>query len=60
VKLPKLRVEDTKDKEIKRHGDMAIALAMGDFAASSDAGNLVAPIPVTAGPGMTRQMMRGY
>lgn len=32
IKLPKLRVKDTKDAEFKRHGDAAIALALGWFA----------------------------
>lgn len=29
IKLPKLKVQDTKDSEFKRHGDAAIALALG-------------------------------
>ena len=29
IKLPKLKVQDTKDAEFKRHGDAAIALALG-------------------------------
>jgi phage FluMu gp28-like protein len=41
VKLPKLRTEDTKDEGIRRHGDMAIALALGDFAAQQDVGGRV-------------------
>jgi phage FluMu gp28-like protein len=36
IKLPKLRVQDTKDAEFKRHGDGAIALAMGYFASKQD------------------------
>jgi len=32
IKLPKLRVQDTKDAEFKRHGDGAIMLALGHFA----------------------------
>jgi len=31
IKLPKLKVRDTKDAEFKRHGDAAIALALGWF-----------------------------
>lgn len=33
IKLPKLRTVDAKDGEFKRHGDAAIALALGAFAA---------------------------
>ena len=40
VKLPKLRVADTKNSEFKRHGDAAIALALGHVASQSD----VAPV----------------
>jgi len=29
IKLPKLKAQDTKDSEFKRHGDAAIALALG-------------------------------
>ncbi|MFH1027686.1 MAG: hypothetical protein V1791_06765 [Pseudomonadota bacterium] len=36
IKLPNLRVQDTKDAEFKRHGDAAIALALGYFASRSD------------------------
>ena len=36
VKLPKLRQADTKDSGLKRHGDAAIALALGWFASLSD------------------------
>lgn len=32
IKLPKLRQQDTKDAEFKRHGDGAIMLALGHFA----------------------------
>lgn len=32
IKLPKLRQQDTKDAEFKRHGDSAIALVLGYFA----------------------------
>jgi len=36
VKLPKLRVEDTKNSDFKRHGDAAIALALAYAASQSD------------------------
>ena len=36
IKLPNLRVQDTKDAEFKRHGDSAIALALGHFASRQD------------------------
>ncbi len=32
IKLPGLRVQDTKDAEFKRHGDGAIMLTLGHFA----------------------------
>jgi phage FluMu gp28-like protein len=32
IKLPDQRTKDTKDAEVKRHGDSAIALALGYFA----------------------------
>ncbi len=41
VKLPKLREADTKDEGIMRHGDMGIALALGDFASCQDVGGPV-------------------
>ena len=37
IKLPSLRVQDTKDAEFKRHGDAAIATALGYFATRQDA-----------------------
>lgn len=47
IKLPNLRIQDTKDAEFKRHGDSAIALALGHFASRQD----VAPIEFqTLGP----------
>ena len=36
IKLPNLRTQDTKDAEFKRHGDAAIALALGHFASRQD------------------------
>lgn len=36
IKLPGLRVQDTKDAEFKRHGDGAIMLALGHFATQQD------------------------
>lgn len=36
IKLPKLRQQDTKDAEFKRHGDSAIALALGHFASRTE------------------------
>lgn len=41
VKLPKLKNPDTKDSRLKRHGDAAISLALGKFAASQDIGGPV-------------------
>jgi phage FluMu gp28-like protein len=38
VKLPKLRVDDTKDNSLKRHGDSAIALVLGHFATRQGGG----------------------
>jgi len=46
IKLPKLRTKDTKNKKFKRHGDTAIALALGYFASCSD----IAPIEWTPIP----------
>ena len=37
IKLPNLRTQDTKDAEFKRHGDAAIATALGYFATRQDA-----------------------
>ncbi len=36
IKLPKLRQQDTKDTEFKRHGDSAIALALAYYASNMD------------------------
>lgn len=36
IKLPKLRQQDTKDSEFKRHGDSAIALALGYFSSRTE------------------------
>jgi phage FluMu gp28-like protein len=44
----------------QRHCDAAVAAIMALYAIKVICGDIVAPIPVTAGPGMTRQMMRGY
>ncbi len=44
IKLPKLRVKDTKDAELTRHGDAAIALALGWFASRQDDGPVVTDI----------------
>ena len=41
VKLPGLRTADTKDAEMKRHGDAAIALALGHFASRQ---NVTGPV----------------
>lgn len=38
IKLPKLRHADTENPEFKRHGDSAIALALGDFSIRQDDG----------------------
>lgn len=32
IKLPDLRIKDTKDQQFTRHGDSAIALALGNYA----------------------------
>jgi phage FluMu gp28-like protein len=36
IKLPALRTQDTKDTAFKRHGDSAIALALGHFASRQE------------------------
>ena len=36
IKLPNLRVDDTKNAEFKRHGDGAIMLALGHYATRED------------------------
>lgn len=36
IKVPDLRTQDTKDAEFKRHGDAAVALALGYFATRQD------------------------
>jgi phage FluMu gp28-like protein len=36
IKLPALRTQDTKDAEFKRHGDAAIAIALGHYATRQD------------------------
>jgi phage FluMu gp28-like protein len=41
IKLPSLKVQDTKDKEFKRHGDGAIALAMGWYKSMNMSGGPV-------------------
>lgn len=38
IKLPNLRVEDSKNAEFKRHGDAAISLALGYHATRQDCG----------------------
>ena len=47
IKLPNLRVQDTKDSEFKRHGDGAIMLALGHFATRQETVNIEFQ---TAGP----------
>lgn len=46
IKLPSLRTQDTKNKEFKRHGDAAIAIALAYLATLED----IAPIEYTAAP----------
>lgn len=41
VKLPKIRIEDTKDIGLMRHGDAAIALTLGHFATRTAEGGPV-------------------
>jgi phage FluMu gp28-like protein len=36
IKLPSLRIQDTKDAAFKRHGDAAIATVLGQFATRQD------------------------
>lgn len=38
IKLPEVRVADSKDAAAKRHGDAAIAMALGWFASKQDGG----------------------
>ncbi|MBW2561475.1 MAG: hypothetical protein JRE40_11555 [Deltaproteobacteria bacterium] len=38
IKLPNLRIRDTKDSDFKRHGDSAISLALAHFATRSATG----------------------
>ena len=55
IKVPDLRVQDTKDKTRKRHGDLAIAHALGWYASLMD----VIPIEFEA-VGDGRPSMRAY
>jgi len=41
VKLPRLKTPDTKDEDFMRHGDAAIALALGYFATLNPGGSVV-------------------
>jgi len=50
IKLTSLRVADTKDSEKKRHGDAAIMLALGWFAANQDTGPPAAALPQETKP----------
>ena len=57
IKLPNLRVADSKDISQKRHGDAAIALAMMDFASTA----LIADTRIHHGAArQTATMMRNY
>lgn len=59
IKLPKLRQQDTKDAEFKRHGDSAIALALGHFASRQDGGKEWSGTPQTAARPVSK-VVRGY
>ncbi len=54
IKLPKLKVQDTKDAEFKRHGDSAIALALGWYKSRNMSGVMpdVQTAPVNYGGGL--------
>lgn len=41
IKLPTLKVQDTKNKEFKRHGDAAIALALGHYKSRNMSGGAI-------------------
>ena len=57
IKLPGLRTQDTKDAEFKRHGDAAIALALGHFATRQDNG----PVDIVSRPfKRTNKTLEGY
>jgi len=58
IKLPKAHQKDVKDGKIKRHGDAAIALALGYFASLQPVGG---KFEVVCGrPLQTTGMLRGY
>lgn len=57
IKLPDLRKTDTKNQELKRHGDAAIAICIAYFASLQDV--LDTTIHTTS-PRHARQMLRGY
>lgn len=57
IKLPAIRVEDSKNKDFKRHGDSAIAIALAYFASLQDVADTTI---LTAQPRQALRMMRGY
>jgi phage FluMu gp28-like protein len=58
IKLPKLKVQDTKDSEFKRHGDAAIALALGWYKSKNMSSEM--PDIQTAGVRSMGQEMSTY
>jgi phage FluMu gp28-like protein len=56
VKLPDLRVKDTKDSELKRHGDSAISLVLGHFATRQES----SVMPVVTSKHVQSSAFSGY
>lgn len=57
IKVPNLRVVDTKDGDKKRHGDAAIMLVLGWFASHQDGGPAWA---ASRGKRQSHNMLKGY
>ena len=57
IKLPKTKTQDSKNTKFKRHGDVAIALALGWFASRQDVGPTVIHHAV---PRETTAMLEGF
>ncbi|MGD9950291.1 MAG: hypothetical protein AB7U29_17705 [Desulfobulbus sp.] len=57
VKLPDVRVKDSKDSEAKRHGDAGISMALGWFASKQDVRDTTV---LSAMPRQSTSMYRGY
>lgn len=57
IKLPGLKVQDTKDEGLKRHGDSAIALALMHYASNLDIDDTTI---LSGAPRMAASLFRGY